>query len=270
VQTLYNNRSYTAFDPRLSLTNQVTSHISWSASIYRAFRAPTLNELYRSFRQGTTVTDANPALVAERLIGGEAGVNVNGWNQRLQVRGVFFFNEIINPVANVPCPPPTCAPTTGATTQQRQNLGRTSAPGFALNGTLNITNRWLLSAGYQYVNATVISAPAIPSLVGLWTAQVPHNVITFQARYSDPKRISFSVAGRMVGLQFDDAANHFPMGRFFVLDGQASHTFGRGIEVFAAVENLLNERYLIAASGGQQIGLPIAGRFGLRWQFPQR
>jgi outer membrane receptor protein involved in Fe transport len=272
VQILYPDRSYNAFNPRLSLTNQVNSHISWSASAYRAFRAPTLNELYRSFRQGTTITDSNAFLKAERLTGGEAGVNVSGWNQRLQVRGVFFYNEITNPVSNVPCPAPTCVQTPGATTQQRQNLGQTNAPGFALTGTANVTSRLLVRAAYQYVNSTVASAPppAVPGLVGLWTAQVPHNVFTFQASYADPRRISFSVQGRMVGLQYDDAQNQFPMGRFFVLDGQASHSFGFGMEVFAAVENLFNDKYLIAASGGQQLGLPIAARIGFRFQFPER
>jgi outer membrane receptor protein involved in Fe transport len=267
--THFADRSYNAFSPRLSITNQITSHVSWSASIYRAFRAPTLNELYRSFRQGTTITDANPFLHAERLSGGETGVNVSGWNQRLELRGVFFFNEIINPVSNVPCPAPTCAQTAGATTQQRQNLGRTSSPGFALNGVASITNHLQLTAGYQYVDSTVISSPGL-ALVGLWTAQVPHNVITFQARYSDAKHISFSLAGRMVGKQFDDAANQFPMERFFVLDGTASRALGHGMEIFASAENLFNEKYLIAASGGQQLGLPIAARFGFRLQIPER
>src|SRR5271168_5342620 len=121
--------------------------------------------------------------------------------------------------------------------------------------------------GYQYVDATVISSPGL-SLVGLWTAQVPHNVLTFQGRYTDPKRISFSLEGRMVGMQFDDAANQFPMGRFFVLGGKVSHVFRYGMEVFAAAENLFNEKYLIAASGGDQLGLPIAARVGFRFQFP--
>ena len=231
----------------LSLTNQLSAHVSWSASVYRAFRAPTLNELYRSFRQGTTIIDANPSLKARAAYRRqqETGINVNGWNRRLQVRGVFFYNQVVDPVSNVPCP--ACVQTAGATTQERENLGRTSAPGFALNGTANITNRVQLAVGYQYVDATVISSPGL-SLVGLWTAQVPHNVLTFQGRYTDPKRISFSLEGRMVGMQFDDAANQFPMGRFFVLDGRVSHTFRYGMEVFAAAENLFNEKYLIAAS----------------------
>ena len=40
---------------------------------YRAFRLPTLNEYYRPFRVGSTVTEANPALKLETLDGAEIG-----------------------------------------------------------------------------------------------------------------------------------------------------------------------------------------------------
>ena len=218
-------------------------------------------------------TDANPNLRAERLTGGETGVDVTGFQRRLEVRGIFFFNEVIDPVTNVPCPTvmplPTCPLATTGTTQLRQNLGRTTAPGFDLNGVVNITHHLQLIGGYEYVDAKIDSAPGL-GLAGLWVAQVPHSVVTFQARYDDPEHIVFSVDGRMVGVQFDDAKNAFPMGRFFVMDAMASRGIWGGAEVFAAVENLTNEEYLIAAQGGQETGLPIAARVGFRFNFPKR
>ena len=273
INTVFAARSYNAFSPRLSVVHAIGSHVSWSASIYRAFRAPTLNELYRSFRAGTVTTDANPDLRAERLTGGETGVDVTGFQRRLEVRGIFFFNEVIDPVTNVPCPTPvpllTCQLAPTGTTQQRQNLGRTTAPGFDLNGVVNITHHLQLIGGYEYVDAKIDSAPGL-GLAGLWVAQVPHSVVTFQARYDDPEHIVFSVDGRMVGVQFDDAKNAFPMGRFFVMDAMASRDVWGGAEIFGAVENLTNEEYLIASQGGQETGLPIAARVGFRFNFPKR
>jgi outer membrane receptor protein involved in Fe transport len=269
--TVYPERSYDAFDPRAALIHQFNSHISWSASVYRAFRAPTLNELYRSFRQGSITTDSNPFLRAERLTGGETGIDVRGLDDRLEVRGTFFFNEVIDPVSNVPCTAstPNCPLATTGTTQQRQNLGRTQAPGFELEGVAKITDHTQLVAGYQYVNATVISSPGL-GLAGLWVAQVPHNVVTFQARYTNPRLLNASLEGRMVGLQFDDALNTDAMGRFFVLDAEASRSIGAGASIFGAVENLFNEKYLFALQGLPELGLPIAARFGFRYEFPRR
>jgi outer membrane receptor protein involved in Fe transport len=270
------DRSQNAFSPRATLRHQINSNISWDASIYRAFRAPTLNELYRSFRQGNTLTNSNANLTAEHLTGGDAGLAVTGFNRRLEVHGTFFYNQIVNPVANVTCtalalPIPSCpAPIANTILRVRDNLGRTSAPGFEIGTTGHITHDFELSVGYQYVDSKVSSFPASTSLVGLWVAQVPHNTLTFQGRYSNPHIITLSVDGRMTGLQFDDDLNSFPLGRFFVLDAEASRSIGRGMEVFGAVEYLLNVKYNTAATPVPQLGLPIAARIGFRLDFPKR
>jgi outer membrane receptor protein involved in Fe transport len=266
ANTIFPDRTYNAFSPRLTLQHQFNSNVSWNASIYRAFRAPTLNELYRSFRQGNTLTNANPNLRSEELTGGDASLAVNGFQHKLEARGTFFFNEIVDPVANV-----TLSSTPTLITRQRQNLGRTRAPGFELDATAHFTRELSLSVGYQYVDSIVTSFPnAMPSLVGLWVAQVPHNVLTFQGRYLNPSRINISVNGRMVGKQYDDDQNMFPLGRFFVLDAMAWRTIGHGVELFTAAENLFNVKYATAATPVTQLGLPITARFGLRFEWPRR
>ncbi len=271
--TPYADRSYDVFDPRATLLHQFNDHVSWSASVYRAFRAPTLNELYRSFRQGTTTTDANPSLSAERLAGGETGVDAHTFNQRLELRGTFFYNQVINPVSNVPCTAstPDCTLAATGSTQLRENLGRTSAPGFEIDSVLNVTNHIQLSTGYQYVDATVLASPGItPSLANTWVAQVPHHDLTFQAIYANPRIVNVSVDGRMVGKQYDTVGNQFLMGGYFLLDAMASRSIGGGLQIFAAAENLLDRGYLFSLNGGPELGLPITARFGLRFNFPER
>ncbi len=274
--TQFEDRSQNAFSPRATLRHQVNPNISWDASVYRAFRTPSLNELYRSFRQGNTTTQANANLTAEHLTGGDAGISVEGFNRRLEIRGTFFYNQIIDPVANVTCmPPPNAlpgcpAPVPNVIARIRENLGRISAPGFEAGVTAHITRAFDLSAGYQFVNSRVVSFPEGTSLVGLWVAEVPHNSFTFQARYSNPRILFVSVDGRFVGKQFDDDQNQFPLGNFFVLDLMASRSIGAGLELFAAAENLFNEKYTIAATPVPELGLPIAARIGLRYQFPKR
>ncbi|HVF58241.1 MAG TPA: TonB-dependent receptor, partial [Thermoanaerobaculia bacterium] len=60
------DRAETAWSPRLSALHRVSGVISLTASAYRSFRAPTLNELYRTFRVGNALTLANEALDPER------------------------------------------------------------------------------------------------------------------------------------------------------------------------------------------------------------
>jgi outer membrane receptor protein involved in Fe transport len=79
-----------------------------------------------------------------------------------------------------------------------------------------------------------------------------------------------AVDGRMIGKQFDDDLNSFPLGRFFVLDFIASRSIGHGVELFGAAENLFDVKYAAAATPVTQLGLPIAARVGLRFEFPKR
>jgi outer membrane receptor protein involved in Fe transport len=265
TDTIFPDRSENAFSPRLTLRNQVNAHVSWNASLYRAFRAPTLNELYRSFRQGNTLTEDNPSLVAEHLSGGDAGVAVTGFNGKLQAHGTVFYNQIVDPVANV-----TLTTTPSLITRQRENLGRINAPGVELGVTASLVRDFTISCAYQFVDSKVSSFPANTALVGLWVAQVPHNSFTFQARYSNPRFLTVAVTGRAIGNSFDDDQNMFPLGSFFVLDAMVSRRVGAGVEIYGAAENLFNATYYTAATPVLQLGLPIAARIGVRVEFPKR
>jgi outer membrane receptor protein involved in Fe transport len=232
--------------------------------VYQAFRAPTLNELYRSFRLGNIITNANPDLRAERLTGGEAGASISGLGRRIEVRGTFFWNEIARTVANVTLTNLIPPPAPGTIVRQRQNLGSTRSRGVEVEAKARITNSFSLSGGYEFIDASVLSFPANRSLVGNLIPQVPQNEFTVQATYSNPSILTFSAQGRFVGDQFDDDANAFLLGRYFTVDLLASRRIGHGVELFGAVENVLNQRYAVALTPTKTIGPPILGRAGVR------
>jgi outer membrane cobalamin receptor len=49
----------TVFDPRIGITRRITSWMALNASAFRAYRAPTENELYRTGQVGSQVTEPN-------------------------------------------------------------------------------------------------------------------------------------------------------------------------------------------------------------------
>lgn len=264
--SLYPSRSERAFSPRLSVLRSVNEHVSVTGSIYRAFRAPTLNELYRTFRVGNILTNNNASLNAERLTGAEAGVNVTGWDHRLDLRGTFFWSDIVDPIANV-----TISMTPSLITREKENLGRTRSRGLELDGVVRVNRSIQISAGYAYTTATVVSYPGNPGgidLVGLDVPQVPRNVFTWEARYWNPSRLLFSVQGRFVGRQFDDDQNHFPLDRFYAMDCEVGRSLTHHLEIFAAAENLLDQRYQVARTPVINLGPPILFRAGLRLNYP--
>ena len=211
VGQFFPNRSETSFSPRLSLMRNLGSNAAVWVSGYRAFRAPTLNELYRSFRQGSALTENNPALRAERLTGAETGGRINGFNHKLESRATAFWADIVNPVTNV-----TLSSTQTLTTRQRQNLGRIRSLGGELDGILHVSNTIQLSAGYQFTHAYVENSTQL--LVGKLVPQVPKHQLTWEARYWNPTRIMVSVEGRYASSQFDDDLNTFVLGRYYVMN----------------------------------------------------
>ena len=263
--TQYAERRKLALNPRLSVLRSLNEHVSITGSIYRAFRAPTLNELYRPFRVGAILTLNNPLLTAERLTGAEAGLNVTGWNRRLQLRGTFFWSDIVDPVENV------TIQTDPTTINKKENLGRTRSRGVELEGVLHLSSNIQFTAGYVYTQATVLSYPGNPGgndLVGLDVPQVPRNGFTWEARYWNPSRLFASVQGRFIGRQFDDYLNTLPLDAFYTMNFEVGRSLNRHLEVFVAAENFTNQRYQVARTPVVSVGPPILARMGLRLNFP--
>jgi outer membrane receptor protein involved in Fe transport len=270
ITQAYADRSASAFSPRLSIMRALNSKLSLSLSGYRAFRAPTLNELYRSFRQGNTLTNSNPLLRAERLTGAEVGLKATALGGKLESRGTVFWADIVDPVTNVTVsvmPPPPASPT--LITKQRQNLGRTRSSGAELDEVLHLSSSIEISGGYQYVHAYVEDSSA--ELIGKSVSEVPRNQFTWEARYWNPRRLMLSVQGRYSSLQYDDDLNTLPLGQFYVMDFFAGRQLKNGLTIYVAAENLLNQRYAVAdVPPIINQGPPILARIGLRYEFPAK
>ncbi|HEU4872503.1 MAG TPA: TonB-dependent receptor, partial [Pyrinomonadaceae bacterium] len=254
------DRSETAFSPRISLLKRFDHGLSFSASAYRAFRAPTLNELYRNFRVGNVVTNANAALRAERLTGGEVGVGLQKFRERLFVRGNFFWIQIDDSVANV-----TITTTPALITRQRQNLGAIRARGVEVAAIGKFARHWEVAGEYLLTDSTVLRFPANPGLEGLLVPQVPRHQFNFQFTYANAEWL-VGAQGRFVGRQFDDDQNTLPLQRFFTLDAEVSRAVSERVRLFVAFQNLTGSRYQISSTPVFTVGPPVLFRLGIRYK----
>lgn len=255
---LFPDITETVFSPRLWLTKRFDNGVEVSGSAYRAFRAPTLNELYRNFRVGNVVTNANADLSAERLTGGEAGIGFHQFDERLFVRGNVFWSDIDDSIANV-----TLTTTPALITRQRQNLGAIRARGIELSAVMKFTFRWEVSGEYMLTDSTVLRFPANPGLEGLMTPQAPRHQFNFQVTYSGENWL-VSTQGRFVSRQFDDDQNLLPLERFFTLDAEVTRRISEKLRLFVAFQNLTGSRYEISSTPVFTVGPPVLIRGGVR------
>jgi outer membrane receptor protein involved in Fe transport len=240
------------FDPRLGISRKVTAHWALNASGFRAFRAPTPSELYRSTQVGNKLTDPNGNLLSERATGWETGVATEWtWGS---VRSSYFLTEVNRPIVAV-----TVNPTSSPILLVRENLGQIESKGIAVDFELKPLSWVNLDGGYQYAHATVSRGSQD---LNNWIPEVARNMATLNLRAYKPVIGTLSLQSRLSGRQYDDDANAFLLHGFFRLDAFASHQLGKRVELFAAGENLLDRQIEVSKTPTTTLATPRTARAG--------
>jgi outer membrane cobalamin receptor len=219
------------------------------ASAYRSFRAPTLNELYRTFRAGNTLTQANANLTPEKLFGAEAGVDVRGETRRLSV--TLFRNGLSDLITNV-----TLSTAPGLTTRERRNAAAAVTHG--VEATLRQTWRggWGGELAWLFADSRYESGLRLPQVA----KQQGSGTLSWT------RAGTFASAGmRAYSLQFEDDLNTLPLAGYSTLQVAARQHLAGALSAKFEMENALGHQYLTGRTPAPQIGAPRLYRVGLTW-----
>jgi outer membrane cobalamin receptor len=241
------------FDPRMGIARKIAEHWALSASGFRAFRAPTPNELYRSTQVGDELTLPNNGLQSERATGWETGVATErAWGT---VRASYFLTEVNRPITAL-----TVNPNSSPILLVRENLGQIESRGVSLDYEIAL-RRWMaVDGGYQYAHA-VVSRGAQD--YGKWIPEVARNLATLNVRATKPRVGMLALESRISGRMYDDDANAYLLHSYFHLDAYGSHKLGSRWEVFAAGENLFDRSIEVSKTPTTTLGQPRTARAGL-------
>ncbi|HEU5217457.1 MAG TPA: TonB-dependent receptor, partial [Gemmatimonadales bacterium] len=253
------DRSASQLSPRLGARWRPLPILTARASAYQAFRAPTLNELYRPFQVGTILTAANPDLGPERLTGAEAGVDVD-LPFGLAARATGFWNLLRDPIVNV-----TLATPIDGAQRQRQNVGQVRIAGAEASLDLRLWRAFSVSASYTYAPTQVLSA-ASDTLVGKQLPHAPARRATLQLAYDDPRIATAAVVLRYAGQQFEDDLNTLPLDAVALVDLSVRRRLFGDLDAYLSVSNLFNQRYLVGRAGVDTVGEPLTVLAGLRYR----
>jgi outer membrane receptor protein involved in Fe transport len=260
--TAYADRSGWSINGRLGSSVNIAQAIAVRAAFYSGFRVPTLNELYRPFRVGNAITEANAELDPERLLGGEAGVE---WQpiSTLRIVATAFYNHLEDAVGNVTIgsgPGPVVV-------RQRQNIDLVTAPGAELSLDWQPNESLRVRGGYIFTHPTVRRA-AEQSLEGNLLAQSPEHVATAGVEWRPAAKWLLVAQARYVGRQFEDDQNTATLAPFFVVDTAINYEFTGNISAGVRVENLFDREIETGRSpdGLVSIGAPRLVTLELRWR----
>jgi outer membrane receptor protein involved in Fe transport len=231
---------------RAALALRSGSGVTLRAAVYRGWRLPTLNELYRPFRAGADATAANAALNPETLTGAEAGID---WvllsNAKASV--TLFTARLKDAIANVTVARgPGVFPGVGFVSaagsyRRRQNLDAIATSGAELGFDLR-HRHFDLHLSYSFVGARVQDDGTGSALDGLRTAQTPEHQASATIGWTSPHEQRLSLMAREISSQFEDDLNQRILKPAFTVDVFASAPIGRRLAIGVRGENLLDKQ----------------------------
>jgi outer membrane cobalamin receptor len=268
-----------SFNPSLSARYRLTDALSVRGATYRAFRAPGLNNLYRSFSSTTSITIANPTLSPETLTGGELGVDLRGGRASLGI--TYFRNDTKNliaafKVASVGTAPAAvtaiCGPTLSncpATVNFNTNGQDGVARGVELVSDWRATPWLALNGAYTYTDSHY-SATSTGDPVGVQLGAVPTSLASLGATWQAGRSWSVYSGLRYNSSMYLDVNHTIPQSAFTLVDVGATYAVSRELELRGSIVNLGDVTYAdnaTTSAAGKTLGMPRAISSGVRWRF---
>ncbi len=265
------NQSVTKFDPRVSVRYGLTHWLALRGAWYEAFRAPTLDNLYRGFASNGGIYYPNSDLKPETLSGGEVGLDFTGHGFRSQV--TYYHTHVNNLI------------TTASLSDSQL------PPGFFYGGILvNAASAlaegveaevdWRIGGGfsttlaYTWAESVYKSNPDDPLSVGQQLVDVPRNTVSGAVTYEHPSGWRLSSDARWISATAWANADHtnpgFPYQAsadpHFVVDLAATYPVRQGVEVYLRIQNLFDRHYIVNPGpyNPPEYGTPFLALFGVR------
>ena len=246
--------------PRLGIVRNLPHGVALTATAFRAFRGPTLNELYRSSQVGAQLTLANNSLLAERATGFEFGLDLS--TRAAHLRSTYFWTEVNRPISAILI--------TAPNTLQRQNLGQIRSRGLMLEAQSTPSHHLDATFSYQLAFATVTAFnstfPAQSNLIHNWIPEVPRQSLAGTLNYT-PHLLNVHLIASYTGQAYDDAANTFLLHPYARFDLSLDRTLPHNLTLFAGTQNLLNRQIDAGRTPILTLAPPRVVQAGLRYTF---
>lgn len=244
----YADRTDTAFSPKLSLSYQASADWALRGSLGKAVRFPTVTEMFQTTKIGSTTTLLNdPNLKPEQVISGELTA------ERALENGLWrvsLFQEDKQD-ALVSQTDTTVSP--NITSIQNVDKIRT----YGIETALQLSDLWIrgfdLSGSVTYTNSKTLQDTRHPAYVGMVQPRIPDWRATLVGTYHASDRLSYSLAARYSGRQYNNLDNsdinpdtYGGTSSFLVADAKIVYKVAKQWSAALGVDNIGNYKAYIA------------------------
>lgn len=239
-QNNFAERKESGTSPKLTLAWQATPDWSIRASLGKAFRFPTVTELFQTEKRGSTTSISDPNLKPEKVLAKDLtaeGAVGNG------VLRLSLFEEVVREALY--------SFTDYSNTSRNQNVDKLRARGAEVAYVApNVLRRLDLTASMTYVHSRVLENELCPDTVGQWMVRVPDWRASLFAAYRIDDQWTASLGYKYSGKQYNnpDNSDKWPdtyggNSKFSTFDAKVSYRFAKQVTAALGVDNLTNEKY---------------------------
>lgn len=251
----YADKSETRFSPKLSLSFEPQPAWGFRAALGQAYRFPTVSELFQPLQNGAVsrFVQSNPDLKPEEVVAGELTAERRFANGLIRA-SLFHENKydalISQTLANgsaIPFDTGTCTRAAGCSFVQNVDHIRTRG--------MELATQWQdvpvqgldLQASVTLTEAEILRNEAAPATEGNKPPRIPRSMVKAVATYHQGGNITYSLAARYSGRQYNalDNSDTNPdtfggASRIFVVDARATYNFANRWTAALGIDNLNN------------------------------
>ena len=230
------------FSPKATLAWSLADQWKIKASFGRAWRFPTVSELYQVVTTGSILAVPNPNLRPERATSEELAIEHGGIRLSL-------FNEVVGDALLSQLAPVNGGPL--GTFVQNVDRVRTRGVEFAFDKP-NLLPRFDLSGSFTLVDPKILADGAFPAAIGKRPPQVPRRKANLVATWRPADIVSLTAAARYSSRSFGTIDNSDPVTHtyqgfedYVVADLRMVVDLSRHASFALGVDNLNNRKYYL-------------------------
>jgi iron complex outermembrane receptor protein len=242
----YPSRSDRFHSPKIALAWKASSDWLLRGSVARAYRMPTVTELFQTETRATGTFVSDPSLEPEKILATDLTAEhaLRKGNVRFSLFDQHTDNFLTSQTSG-----------TGASSiTSVQNIGRTRISGAeAVYEAADFLLRGLdFTGSLTYTDSEILSDPGNPAIVGKKVPRIPDWRMSAFASYRFDEHWSGSIGILYSGLQYGNLdnsdTNHDDtgsLGKYATADLKLGYRFSKLIRASLGIDNLTNETYFI-------------------------
>ena len=234
------------FSPKVSLSLHATPDWLLRTSFGRAYRMPTVSELFQGSISGGAIVNNDPTLKPEKALSGE--FTAERYFDNGQLRLTLFQEDAHDALYSQ------TDTTVFPTVTNIQNIDKIRTRGIEIVMDMKNVLRGLdLTGGATYADSEIMQNRKYPVSVGKQQPRVPNWRATAAATWHQGDNLSYTLAARYSGRQYntlnniDVAPNTYGgTSQFFVMDARVNYKLAKQLTASVGVDNLNNYKHYLA------------------------